>query len=114
MNYFRTIRDAIICVALLAIPFFFLGANLKNPEETSVLDGLILQASAPLQWVASETADAVSGLLEEYVYLVDVKADNDRLALDNARLREENRHLRLEARENRHASDAQPTPDKTL
>ena len=38
MGSFKRFRDAAICVALLAIPFFFLNANLKDPEHTNALD----------------------------------------------------------------------------
>ncbi len=100
MNYFRRFRDAAICVALLAIPFFFLRANLKNPAHTSWLDNLVLRASAPIQYFATSVAHGVSGVIEEYVWLVDVKRDNDRLRVENSRLEEQNRQLRVEAREN--------------
>jgi rod shape-determining protein MreC len=100
MNYFRRFRDAAISMALLAIPFFVLSANLKDPSDTNVLDRLILQASAPIQYVAMEMADAVSGVVEEYVYLVQVKREHDRLRRELGRLTEENRKLHAQAREN--------------
>lgn len=101
MNFFRRFRDAFLCAALLGIPFFFLNANLKDPAKTNVLDRLVLKASAPIQYVATQVASGVSSVIEEYVYLVDVKAENERLASENARLREEIRKLREEAQENR-------------
>lgn len=100
MNSFRRFRDAAIGVALLAVPFFVLSANLKDPSDTNVLDRMILQASAPIQYVATETAHSVTGVLEQYVFLVDVKQEHDRLRREMGRLREENRRLRVEAREN--------------
>ncbi len=87
-------------VILLVLPFLFLSANLKDPADTNVLDDMLLGISEPLQWVASTSAHALSGVLDEYVYLVDVGRDNDRLALENARLRDETRRLRAQAREN--------------
>jgi rod shape-determining protein MreC len=105
VSYFRRFRDAAISVALLIIPFLFLSANLSEPDDTSVIDQAFLQLSAPVQYLASETANAVSGVVEEYVYLVDVKRDNERLRLDAARLEEENRLLRMEARENQRLRD---------
>ena len=105
MSYFRRFRDAAISVALLIVPFLFLSANLSEPDDTSVVDQGFLQLSAPVQYLAAETADAVSGVVEEYVYLVDVKRDNERLRLDAARLEEENRLLRMEARENQRLRD---------
>jgi len=105
MSYFRRFRDAAISVALLIIPFLFLSANLSDPADTSIIDDAFLQLSRPVQYLATETADAVSGVVEEYVYLVDVKRDNERLRLDAARLEEENRLLRTEARENQRLRD---------
>jgi len=100
VNQIRRFRDAAISVALLVIPFFFLSANLKEQSDRNVVDQMFVQASAPLQFVAAEAADAVSGVIEEYVYLVDVKSDNDRLRMENERLHEEARLLRIRAREN--------------
>jgi len=105
MSYFRRFRDAAISVALLIIPFLFLSANLSDPADTSIIDDAFLQLSRPVQYLASEIADAVSGVVEEYVYLVDVKRDNERLRLDAARLEEENRLLRTEAQENQRLRD---------
>src|SRR5690606_40748297 len=96
MNYFRRLRDAAICVALLILPFFFLGANLKDPSRTNPLDRAILEISAPVQFVALEVARTVSGFLEEYFYLVDVGRENERLERQNARAREELRELRVQ------------------
>jgi rod shape-determining protein MreC len=104
MNYFRRFRDAAICVALLAVPFLFLNANLKEARtgsEPGFVDRLVLQASAPVQYVATQAAHSVSDLLEEYVFLLEVKGDNERLRGEIARIREENRELRVQARENR-------------
>ncbi len=104
MSSFKRFRDAAICVALLAIPFFFLNANLKDPddpENTNALDRTVLSISAPIQMIASTTARWFSGVWQDYVYLVDVKEENDRLRSENARLTEENRRLRHEALENR-------------
>jgi len=101
MNYFRRFRDAAISMALLVLPFFFLRTNLREPSEHTVLDSVILKASAPIQFFAVESARVVSDVLEEYFYLVEVRRDNDRLRMENARLREEHRELRMQARENR-------------
>lgn len=101
MSSFKRFRDAAICVALLAIPFFFLNANLKDPESTNALDRTVLTISAPVQMIASSTARWFSGVWQDYVYLVDVKEENDRLRSENGRLAEESRRLHFEALENR-------------
>lgn len=101
MSSFKRFRDAAICVALLAVPFFFLNANLKDPESTNGLDRTVLTISAPVQLAAATTARWFSGVWQDYVYLIDVKTENDRIRAENARLTEENRRLRSEALENR-------------
>ncbi len=100
MNFFRRFRDAAVCVALLALPFFFLRSNLREPQKLTALDRTILQISAPIQYVATQLALGVSGIWQEYVYLIDVKRDNDRLRDENARLREANFRLQAASTEN--------------
>ena len=97
MNYFQTIRDAAILLALVVIPAIFLRANLRDPSELSWLDRALLQVSGPVQYVAEWSADGVSSVIEDYVYLVDVKSDNDHLRAENDRLRREMRPLRADA-----------------
>ena len=106
MNLFRRFRDAAICVALLALPFFFLRANLQDPTRGTVVDRALLQLSAPFQYVATQLASGVSGILQEYVYLVEVNRDNDRLREENARLREANFKLQAGQRKSRVAAPA--------
>lgn len=100
MNYFRRFRDAAVCVALLGIPFFFLRANLKDAADTNFIDRLALQASSPLQYVAKEVAHGISAVFEDYVYLVEVADDNQRLRRSNRELRARVRKLRIREREN--------------
>ena len=82
-------RDVIIVVVLLAVPFFVLKANMKSPESQSTMNGYILRVSAPIEVAAAMIARGVGDIWDDYVYLVDVKRDNARLAYDNARLREQ-------------------------
>jgi rod shape-determining protein MreC len=97
MNYFQTIRDFAILLALLVIPAVFLRANLKDPSELSWLDRALIQLGSPVQYVAEWAADAATGIIEDYVYLVDVKADNDHLRAENDRLKREMRTIRADA-----------------
>jgi rod shape-determining protein MreC len=97
MNYFQTIRDAVILLALVIIPAVFLRANLRDPSELSWLDRALLQVSGPVQYVAEWAADGATSIIEDYVYLVDVKSDNDQLRAENNRLRREMRVLRGDA-----------------
>jgi rod shape-determining protein MreC len=97
MSYFQTIRDAVILLALVLIPAIFLRANLRDPSELSWLDRGLLRVSGPVQYVAEWAADGVTSVIEDYVYLVDVKSDNDHLRAENDRLRREMRALRADA-----------------
>ncbi|MBW1875478.1 MAG: rod shape-determining protein MreC [Deltaproteobacteria bacterium] len=97
MNYFQTIRDAVILLALVVIPAVFLRANLRDPSELSWLDRALLQVSGPVQYVAEWAADGATSVIEDYVYLVDVKSDNDQLRAENSRIRREMRVLRGDA-----------------
>ena len=86
MGPFKRYRDIALVIVLLAMPFFFLRANIRRPEETSFVDRTLLTLSAPIEYTFSALARGVSSLLGEYVYLVDVKRDNNKLAYQNSRL----------------------------
>jgi rod shape-determining protein MreC len=101
VNLYRRFRDAAICVALLATPFFFLNANLKNPDKINAIDRAILQISAPIQYVATQLAVGASGIIGQYVYLVDVRTENQQLRSEIKRLQEANHKLSAADRENR-------------
>jgi rod shape-determining protein MreC len=96
----RRYRDISIVVLLLAVPFFFLRASIRRPEELSVVDRTIMRVAAPLEYVSAALARGLSSLVGDYVYLVDVKKDNDKLAYENARLRAEVRQLKSAEAEN--------------
>ena len=101
MSAYKRYRDAGIVILLLAVPFFFLRANMKRPENLNGLDRAVLRISAPIEFAASSLARGVSNLWESYVYLVDVKSDNERLGYENARLKEQVHHLEQRETENR-------------
>lgn len=100
MSAFKRYRDVGIVIVLLAVPFFFLRANMKAPSNLNALDRIVLRVSAPIEFAASSLARGVSNLWESYVYLVDVKADNERLTYENARLREQLHRLEQQEVEN--------------
>jgi rod shape-determining protein MreC len=93
LNRFRRYRDIVLVVLLLAVPFFFLRVSIRNPEDLNALDRVLLRVSAPVEYFASAMARGASSLLSGYVYLVDVKQDNNKLAYENARLHAEVRRL---------------------
>ncbi len=101
MGSFRRYRDTIVVVLLLAVPFFFLRANIRNPEDMNAIDRAIMRIAAPIQYVSAALARGISNLIGDYVYLVDVKADNNKLAYENARLEARVRELASAEAENR-------------
>ena len=100
MGFFKRYRDWFLAFALLALPFFFLKANLNEPPKLSLVDRWLLQLSAPVQWGAIKVATGVSAVVEEYVYLVEVQRENERLAYENARLKQQVTELEALEREN--------------
>lgn len=101
MNFFKRLRDTALVVLLLAVPFFFLRASIRRPEDMNVVDRSLMMVAAPVEYVASALARTVSSLLGEYVYLVDVKADNAKLSYENAQLRSRVSELTSMEAENR-------------
>jgi len=98
---FKRYRDVALVILLLAVPFFFLRANIRRPEQTNFIDRALLTVSAPIEYTFSALARGVSSLLSEYVYLVDVKRDNNRLAYQTARLQAKVNQLSVIEAENR-------------
>lgn len=101
MSAFKRYRDVALVIVLLAVPFFFLHTNMKSPSNLNSLDRVVLRVSAPIEFAASSLARGLSDLWGSYVYLVDVKAESERLAYDNARLREQVHRLEQQEVENR-------------
>lgn len=101
MNQFKRVRDGIISFVLLGLPFFVLSAHLRDPARTNALDEWILGSTSGFQSLAAGAARWVSDVLEDYVYLVEVREENDRLRARIARLEEERQRLSAEGIENR-------------
>jgi rod shape-determining protein MreC len=98
---FKRYRDIALVIILLAVPFFFLRANMRRPEETSFIDRTLLTLSAPIEYTFSALARGISSLVAEYVYLVDVKRDNNRLVYKSSRLQAKLGQLSAMEAENR-------------
>jgi rod shape-determining protein MreC len=94
-------RDLAIVLLALAVPFWFLRASMRDPKQASGPDKIIIRIATPVQYAAATLARGLSNLWGDYIYLVDVKEDNARLAAQNARLRERERKLEAFEEENR-------------
>jgi rod shape-determining protein MreC len=83
---FKRLRDTFIVVLLLSVPFFFLRASIRNPQDMNPVVSALSRIGAPFEFAAAAAARTLSSVVSRYVYLVDVKQDNNRLAYENARL----------------------------
>lgn len=90
MSFFERYRNVIICILALVVPFFFLRANLKDPSQLNKVDQVILTLSTPIQWASTATAETVDEIWSGYIYLVDLKEENERLRFELQRLQAEN------------------------
>lgn len=98
---FKRYRDLAIVLLALAVPFWFLRASMRDPQKVSGADRVIVRIATPIQYATATLARGLSNIWGDYIYLVDVKDDNARLASQNARLRERVRKLESLEEENR-------------
>jgi len=98
---FRRARDAVVVIVLLALPFFVLRSNVRDPRKLNALDRLVLRIAAPVQYIGAQIGRGISSIVGSYVYLVDVKAKNEELQHENTVLREKVRKLEAMDIENR-------------
>lgn len=101
VSQFKRIRDIAIASVLLVIPFFVLNASLRDPTRQTWLDQQILSMLTFVQSGGTSAARVFSELVDDYVYLVEVRQENDRLAARVARLEAERHGLLAEGLENR-------------
>ncbi len=101
MNLWRRYRDALLCVVLGSIPFFFLRTTMKDPTRYDEVDRLLLPVVATLTNVVDQPVRGAAEIWSDYIYLVRVKRENDRLTAENARLRAEAARHQSEFEENR-------------
>ena len=75
----KRVRDLVVVLLLLVVPFFFLRTSISKPEQRRPEERAALALSAPFIWAAGAVADALSDGIGAYVYLVDVKRENEQL-----------------------------------
>lgn len=98
MSPLKRYRDRAIVVVLLALPFFFLRANMKKPANLNALDRLALRISAPIEYGVATLARGLSNVIQRTTYSFSVAEHTEQVEYENARLKEENHKLsQLEA-----------------
>jgi rod shape-determining protein MreC len=97
----RRIRDLVVGLLLAALVWLFYRANSKEPQEVDSVDRVILTVSAPLERAFLVVFDSWIKVWKRYLYRVDLKRENERLARHNAELRAHNRYMAAVARRGR-------------
>lgn len=85
----RRYVDYALAGLLLLLPAILLRSSLKSPESLGGFDKAVLRISSPLQAAASWVVGGIGGYWGDYLWLVDVEDENDKLRAANLKLREE-------------------------
>jgi len=96
----RRYRDPALVILLLALPLYMLGSYRGDRSRPGAMSAMTMQAVGSLQSQGDGVIGRVGRLWDDYVDLIDVKAENRRLVIENARLREENIRLQGILQEN--------------
>lgn len=95
MSLARRLREITLVLSLLGISVLVLRANRKQPWDLNWLDRAVLFVTAPVESVLTGSMRSVARAWRDYVWLVDVKRDGERVAAENLRLRGELARARL-------------------
>jgi rod shape-determining protein MreC len=102
MEIFKRYQAALVSVFALGFPFFLLRTTTRDPSHYDVVDRVIM---GPVGWIQEHAinsiAESVADVWMDYVYLVQVRRDNDRLRNENARTQSDVARYRAEHDENR-------------
>ncbi len=96
----RRYRSPTLVILLLALPLYTLGTTLGSRAQMGPVDSQSYRLFGFFQSQADGFFGRVAGFWDDYIDLVDVNAENERLHEDNARLREENTRLQGVLQEN--------------
>ncbi|MCX8118427.1 MAG: rod shape-determining protein MreC [Desulfobacterota bacterium] len=88
----RSILPSLLSLLLLAL--ILVTLRMKGHQGIAFVDGLLLEVSAPLQKGATLVFKKLQGLWEGYLFLVDVRKENEALKKRLADLQRENDQMR--------------------
>lgn len=86
MSWLQRNRIRLLVAGLFLLAFLLFQANLRGPREQSWFDRLLVTVSAPIQNVVVWAVDGCVELWHDYIWLVTVEEDNDRLRREVAEL----------------------------
>ncbi len=84
---FGRYRDIFIAFLLLILPFLFYLSNVKAQRDHHFFDRIVVWVSYPVQWGVLTGLDTVTSVWDNYVALLNVNEDNQRLERENQELR---------------------------
>ena len=101
MASYRSIRNAVLVVALLGIPVLLLRAAAQEPQGLSGFDRAVRRIGAPLEAGVSYAAGSVGRFFERWVLQARLQEDNEALDAENRELRLQLRALTAVEEENK-------------
>jgi rod shape-determining protein MreC len=72
---------------LLLVALLWYSVSLRQQDETSFLESVVLRATGPVQSVLDQVISNIADTWGHYLYLVDTAEENDRLVEENRSLR---------------------------
>lgn len=86
LEFFRKYKAPLLAGCLILTALLLYSANLRHREKTTLVEKIVLEVTAPLQKGIDLVYDTVDGWWRHYLWLVDVKRENERLRAANLRL----------------------------
>ena len=93
--------DWLLSVLLLGVSFFFLRTSLRDLGQQTEVDRQVLRATGFLHEGGEVVSRGIAAVWDDYIYLVNVRRENERLRAENARLRQDAQRYRSAFEENR-------------
>lgn len=85
-GFLKKYRLIIVVSLLILLPLFSLSSSFKAPKEIKWYDKVILLLISPVQKTITFSYNQVTGLMNDYVFLIHVHSENKKLILENNRL----------------------------
>jgi rod shape-determining protein MreC len=86
LSFLKKYRLPIIIGLLILVPLFNLSSNLKSPKELKWYDRVVLWVMAPFQKAVTGGMNQIVYVINHYALLVNAKIENDSLKKENSRL----------------------------
>jgi rod shape-determining protein MreC len=97
LSIFKRYRIPFLAVIFLTTALLSISSRINNVERLAFIDWLLLEITLPFQKAVMYSTEALGGLIDSYVLLVNLKRENVTLKKLVAELREENNSLREKA-----------------